>query len=510
MKYFLLMLCLLCCYSLNGQVFFQKIYRTSLSGAFFSCNNVFKTDSGGYIISGNKGFSMGGVHAALVKIDSLGNHVWDKVYESVDGYTTTASMIQDGDSSYIMACCRSFGDDRLTLIKTNSEGEIMWSTIYIDSTHEIYPSKIQKSSDGNFILLFDRILGGIGDAGMLKFDGSGNILWSHIYPDTYCGDFIVFDNGEIVLGNIYGGAALPFYTALIKIDANGNFLWRKGYNFPHSSTGARFPICKTSDNSILIAPRTDSTDAGNAINALVKLDSAGDVLWSYNYLGSGNLNVIKLLPDGGFLLGGSYANDALVYSVDSIGNIEMSKVYGDGSHYENLQDIVMDSDKGFLMISNRDSTVWPSTSNINIVKADSTGYSGCNEALRSMVKTTYTTTSWNLGLVVDTLALTPDSISFNIMSDGNMSTICESIGIEEQFFSPVVIYPNPTTGLFKLEFNGTVLKIQIFNMLGEIVLHEEASGKNEIQIDISKNPPGIYFVRISSGEKIFSRKVIKQ
>jgi len=36
------------------------------------------------------------------------------------------------------------------------------------------------------------------------------------------------------------------------------------------------------------------------------------------------------------------------------------------------------------------------------------------------------------------------------------------------------------------------------------------SGCGEIQIDISKNPPGNYFVRISSGENIFSQEVIKQ
>jgi len=513
MKNILSMYCMLSCFVAKGQVF-QKVFKT-IAPAGFDCNTVFKTTDGGYIISGNKGYYQGSVDAALIKIDSVGDYVWSKVYESVSGYTYGRSMIQDGDSAYIIAGQNSAGD-RLTLIKINSDGDIMWSTVYEDPAFDIVPNKIQKTSDGNFILLFRRLSGGIGDAGMMKFDGAGNILWSRLYLETFDADFIELENGDIIIASLLHSVSQPFHPVLIKTDANGNFLWRKAYNFPNS-IGSPFPICKTGDNGILMAPGSDSTIGGNVINALVKLDSAGNVLWSNNYLGSGYAEIIKLVTNGGFFIGSikndsiTYDYDILVYRVDSTGTPEMSKIYGDDFHRESAQDFVTDSDNGYIMISNRDTVfgVTP-TGNILIVKANSTGYSGCNETPNSITKTAYTTTSWNLSLVEDTLAVTPDTITFNITTDGNMGTLCVTDGIEEEYFKSLEIYPNPTTGLFKLEFNGTVQKIQIFNMLGEIVLQEEATGKNEIQIDLSKNPPGIYFVRISSGEKIFSRKVIKQ
>lgn len=34
--------------------------------------------------------------------------------------------------------------------------------------------------------------------------------------------------------------------------------------------------------------------------------------------------------------------------------------------------------------------------------------------------------------------------------------------------------------------------------------------KNDIQVDISDNPNGIYFVKINTAEKIFYQKIIKK
>jgi hypothetical protein len=246
----------------------------------------------------------------------------------------------------------------------------------------------------------------------------------------------------------------------------------------------------------------------------VKLDSSGNVLWSYNYQASGNINVMKLLPDVGFFLGGSRldTHDALVYRMDSIGNLEMSKIYGDAFHTESLVDIVADSDNGYLMIADRDTNSLANpTGSIYIVKADSTGYSGCDEALINVIRTPYITTSWNLGLIVDTLVLTPDTISFNIISNGMMSTICESVGIEEKYMTPLEIYPNPTTGKFmmKLPSPESEIQILIYNAMGQMISAQIGTGKQEIQIDLTNDPAGIYFIRVCSSQIIFSGKILK-
>ena len=61
------------------------------------------------------------------------------------------------------------------------------------------------------------------------------------------------------------------------------------------------------------------------------------------------------------------------------------------------------------------------------------------------------------------------------------------------------IYPNPTTGKFRVQ--GATAEIQLFDLFGRLVLRT-----NEPEIDMSRVPKGIYFVRV--GEVV--KKVILQ
>ena len=73
--------------------------------------------------------------------------------------------------------------------------------------------------------------------------------------------------------------------------------------------------------------------------------------------------------------------------------------------------------------------------------------------------------------------------------------------------SEIRIYPNPTNGIFKVDLiskENTV--IQIFNSIGKQII----SINNTDEIDLSKEPNGIYFIHINSNEKIYNAKVIKQ
>ena len=67
------------------------------------------------------------------------------------------------------------------------------------------------------------------------------------------------------------------------------------------------------------------------------------------------------------------------------------------------------------------------------------------------------------------------------------------------------IFPNPTTGKFKIEIpqENKNLKFEVFNIVGEKVL-----AQNSNEIDLSNHLKGIYFVTISSDERVISTKKI--
>lgn len=73
------------------------------------------------------------------------------------------------------------------------------------------------------------------------------------------------------------------------------------------------------------------------------------------------------------------------------------------------------------------------------------------------------------------------------------------------------IYPNPTQGHSKIEFNDIhpYQSFKIVNILGHEVLNQDVY-KNQIEIDLSHYPDGIYFIQLlDKGKNIKVRKLIK-
>jgi hypothetical protein len=117
-------------------------------------------------------------------------------------------------------------------------------------------------------------------------------------------------------------------------------------------------------------------------------------------------------------------------------------------------------------------------------------------------------------LDIDTLADT-DSI---ISSDPPVRTqnmilagddITSQDNLQEQ--SKISITPNPSTGIFTLFSSNELISIEVVNYLGTRVYNKTLNTiSGNIDVDISTSPPGIYLVKIISGDKVISKKVIKQ
>ena len=80
--------------------------------------------------------------------------------------------------------------------------------------------------------------------------------------------------------------------------------------------------------------------------------------------------------------------------------------------------------------------------------------------------------------------------------------------------SPVSVYPNPYTTRFSVRFNlnkqGKV-DISVYDIAGKLVkksVKTYTSGLHTVNMDISKIPQGVYFVRVNTGNNTFTRKLI--
>ncbi len=76
------------------------------------------------------------------------------------------------------------------------------------------------------------------------------------------------------------------------------------------------------------------------------------------------------------------------------------------------------------------------------------------------------------------------------------------------------VYPNPTSDNFILELSGyfssVPVKVDIFGMQGEKAGSVSLTGGGKHEFSLQGKPSGIYFIRITSGKKAVSAKIIKQ
>ncbi|MEN8121991.1 MAG: T9SS type A sorting domain-containing protein, partial [Bacteroidota bacterium] len=89
-------------------------------------------------------------------------------------------------------------------------------------------------------------------------------------------------------------------------------------------------------------------------------------------------------------------------------------------------------------------------------------------------------------------------------------TVTETVGISDIAKIGISIYPNPTSGILKLEFKQNNIKnIRVSDLSGSIKIEKTDVQQNEI-IDLSPLQDGIYIIRIQTDNDIFVTKIVKE
>ncbi|HET6991947.1 MAG TPA: phospholipase D-like domain-containing protein, partial [Bacteroidia bacterium] len=93
---------------------------------------------------------------------------------------------------------------------------------------------------------------------------------------------------------------------------------------------------------------------------------------------------------------------------------------------------------------------------------------------------------------------------------GSLNPPCSfTTGISESPDENTTVYPNPASGeiFVETDFPGTSVT-QLFDITGKMILTNSTNGETKFPINISGLSDGIYFLRISNGEKSATEKII--
>jgi hypothetical protein len=144
---------------------------------------------------------------------------------------------------------------------------------------------------------------------LLKIDAEGNYLWSQSYggPESEAGKRVLYnaDLGYYITGFSNSFGVGDFDAYLVKTDLNGNKLWEKTYGKPSNWERINDAIW-TKDSTILMVGEVQATNGEASDILIIHADKNGDTLWTKTFgsIGEDRANSIISVQDSLFIIGG--------------------------------------------------------------------------------------------------------------------------------------------------------------------------------------------------------------
>ncbi len=265
--------------------FGEILWERSLGGSKNDIGNAIQvTSDGGYIVCGYTGSSNGDVSVNyggrdiwVVKLDSLGEILWERSLGGSEADTGTSIQLTS-DGGYIVCgytfsndgdVSMNFGTEDIWLVKLDSSGEILWDR-NLGGTRRDKARAIQVTADGGYIVC--------GQTG--SNDG-------HVSDGSY-GDW-----------NIW----------VVRLNSLGEIVWEKSIG--RSSIDVGLDIQATTDGNYIVCGYSESGDLSDFDAWIIKMDdSQGEILWERSLGGTEEdyAHAIQVTENGAYVICGySYA-----------------------------------------------------------------------------------------------------------------------------------------------------------------------------------------------------------
>lgn len=487
------------------------------------------------------------------------------------GYDEAYSMFCTSSGKLIVAGVTSSFNGDITcpyaagsfwIFQLDSAFQIDWSECFGGSFPDEAKS-IKGCPDGGFIIIGSTnsidgdVVGNHGsmtniteDIWVLKLDSLRNIQWQRCLGGSSI-DFgydidLTSDGGYILVGRVFSMDGdivgnIGDNIWICKLDSAGTIQWSKcvgGYSWDYPESCAQtfdggFYVAGTTGSLDSIVPDNHSSESDAYV---IKLDSAGNVLWKKCYGGTDIDNAEKIIPtwDGGFYLacqassqdGDIGPHPGLVsmwlLRCDSLGTILWQKSYGQVD--ERVYTAMQTSDGGIAMagFSKSNSGIIPVNHGINdmaIIKVDSMGnaewgnaFGGSNSekayAICQMPDQSFV-------IAGETSSNDQDVTNFHGGVDAwvvKLDPVINSIEETKGSLMNIKIFQydnNLQVNFFSKKKMKSLLKL--YDLTGREIYRNDFSiseGFNSSIINISSLHTGLFFIRIESEEGSLSGKVL--
>ncbi|HEX3080308.1 MAG TPA: hypothetical protein VHQ04_07585, partial [Puia sp.] len=263
-----------------------------------------------------------------------------------------------------------------------SSAQNSFEKVYGGALPEAFRSVIE-TTDGNLLAGGSTRSFGNGDVFntdfyLVKTKADGDTLWTRAFGTAFNDDgtaVVEFANGYIIAGTSINPANSTNDFYVVKTDKSGNVIWNNYYG----GTGQEYctHAIAISDTTLLIYGTTTSYTSGGYDLYIVKLDTNGSQLSSFNFGGTGNDSGygIHRTQDGGYIMSGFSSSgltsaDIYLLKLDSAFAFQWSRTFG-GSGLDIGYDVEQATTGDYLVLG-----LWqngPDSSEIVLIKTDSDG-----------------------------------------------------------------------------------------------------------------------------------------
>jgi len=263
------------------------------------------SDSSGnvYIVGSTESFGAGDADVLLLKFDPSGDLLWQSSWGGSERDWGFGFAIDSSDNVYVTGITHSFGgeDHDLILLKFNSSGDLLWQrtwgesgngdcgfNVALDSSGDVYVFGVTKSAGSGGTRPGGNIAG---DALLLKFDSSGNLLWQKTwgrFGETEWGTSLALDSSDNIYATGWASNPGPRDTDLflLKLDTSGNLLWQRTWGGEWGQQG--FGVAADAYGRIYLSGITFSGFRGPGDVFLLEIDSSGSLVWQSTWGSSGD------------------------------------------------------------------------------------------------------------------------------------------------------------------------------------------------------------------------------
>lgn len=337
--------------------------------------------------SGNNGFS------ASYFFSTIGSNVSGStdlmlIFDDPGLGVVTNDVITDSNGDYVIIGTSASSSVNFHVGKYSPSGTLIWFKEYIGS-YLFIGDKLVETQDGGYAIVGDILpTGGTNnqEIGLLKIDGSGNVLWFRSYGANAneSGISLIEDtNGNLVItGYTYSNGNGNADIMVLKINSTGFVQWTRtygntsfnlGYDITESSSGDYYIVGKYT----MSVPLNPGSTSVNGLS-LIRINSSGTTQWMKVFRSSvinDDYDIYSMteLGDGSLILGGYMTGrKGIVMKFNSSGNFQWGKRLSGTFNDDRLFELGIDQN-GDILIAGETNISSSSQEDIVVYKLNAAG-----------------------------------------------------------------------------------------------------------------------------------------